>query len=150
MEKKEIAVLRSEIESQIGEIDTIYEKIEERKRFSSQVEVEGLSLWLHHLYCAFEDLFKIVAKAFENNIIDEERYHIELLKRMTLKIEGVRPALLSDGVFRWLDDLRAFRQRLRHSYVYDIDREKVEIVLEHAIKLKNAYKRDVKKFLGNL
>ena len=150
MEKNQIAVVQSEIDAQILEIDTIYEKIDERKGLKNQFELEGLSLWLHHLYCAFEDLFKIVAKAFENNIIDEERYHIELLKRMTYEIDGVRPALLSGPSFKLLDTLRAFRHRLRHAYVYDLDKEKVTVVLDDALKLRALYKKDVGKFIRTL
>lgn len=150
MEKEQIVVLESEMSAQMAEIDKIFDKIEERKGLKNQLEVEGASLWLHHLYCAFEDLFKIVAKAFENNILDEERYHIELLKRMTLRIDEIRPALISNENFKSLDDLRAFRHRLRHAYVYDVEAEKVRNVLNIALKLKDQYKIDVKKFLGEL
>lgn len=38
----------------------------------------------HNLYCAFEDLFKIVAETFENHIQDKSKYHQELLKRMDI------------------------------------------------------------------
>lgn len=150
MEKAQIAVLRSEVDSQLEEIDKIYCRIDERKGLRSQVEVEGLSLWLHHLYCAFEGLFKIIARAFENNIIEEERYHIELLRRMKLRIDGVRPALLSEDGFKLLDNLRAFRHRLRHAYVYDMDVDKVRGVLADALALRDVCRKDVERFFGEL
>jgi hypothetical protein len=55
--------------------------------------MESLGYQLHNLYCAFEDLFKIVSETFENHIQDKSKYHQELLKRMTISIEGVRPPL---------------------------------------------------------
>ncbi len=71
--------------------------------------MKSLGYQLHNLYCAFEDLFEVVAGTFENQIGEEGRYHIELLRRLTVAIEGVRPALLSPECYRLLDNLRAFR-----------------------------------------
>lgn len=150
MEKEEIEVLKSEVNGQIKEIENIYLKLEERSKSSDKYAVESISLWLHHLYSAFEDLFKIIAKAFENSIVDESRYHIELLRRMTIVIDGVRPALLSKEVFPLFDELRSFRHRLRHAYVYDIEVGKVEAVLDVARNLKDLYQKEVDNFFSKL
>lgn len=41
---------------------------------------------------------------------------------MTFEIKGIRPALVGEKSFRLFDNFRAFRHRLRHSYMYDIER----------------------------
>jgi len=150
MGKKEIEVLKSEIAGQITDIDKIYQAIEDRKRCRNKLELESLCLWLHNLYCAFEDLLKIVAKAFENNIMDEERYHIALLKRMTVDIKGVRPALIGTKTFHLMDELRSFRHKIRHMYVFDIDKEKMKPALESALMLREIYQGDIHKFFKRL
>lgn len=150
MDKERLAILRSEIKAQIREIDTIYNKVQERKRKRGKTGVESLGYQLHNLYCAFEDLFKIVADTFENQIQDKSQYHIELLKRMTIPIEGVRPPLLSQEGYYLLDNLRAFRHFFRHAYTYELDERKVKIVLEDAMKLKGLYWQDIKVFLDSL
>jgi hypothetical protein len=97
VESERLTILKAEIESQTKEIENIYEKIEERKREKGIAALESTAYQLHNLYCAFEDLFKIIADAFENHIQDKTQFHIELLKRMTISIEGIRPALLSEA-----------------------------------------------------
>ncbi len=72
-------------------------------------------------YCAFEGLFKTIADFFENTIEEPARYRRELLRRMRLSIEGVRPALLAEGAFKLLDSLRAFRHFFGHAYSYKLD-----------------------------
>ena len=100
MEKAKLTILKAEINRQAEEIAKIYAKIAKRaKGLNSEVAVEGLAYHLHNLYCAFEDLFQIIAEAFENNIEEGRAWHKELLRRMSLTIKGVRPNLIS-GVSR--------------------------------------------------
>ena len=61
----------------------IYVKIEEKlkklkKNPGNEELKDSLAYWLHNLYCAYEDLFKIIAKFFENRIEDPSRFHIQL------------------------------------------------------------------------
>jgi uncharacterized protein YutE (UPF0331/DUF86 family) len=150
MEKERLAVLRSKLKAQEGEIRTIYGKIEERRQTADKAHLESLAYQLHNLYCAFEDLFKMIAGAFENQIEEKDRYHLELLKRMVLTIEGVRPGLLSQESHRLLDNLRAFRHFFRHAYSYELDDRKVRLVLEDANRLKGLYSKEIDHFLDQL
>jgi len=149
MEKERIAILKAEIEAQVGEIEKIYVRLDERSKKKGKAAAESIGYQLHNMYCAFEDLFEIVAKTFENNIHDKGRYHLELLKRMTIAIEGVRPSLLSQEVFVLLDNLRSFRHFFRHAYSYDLDERKVRIVLLDAMKLREMYQKDLSAFVGS-
>jgi len=154
VEEKEINLLKAEIDYQITAIDNVIIKINERKDDYTQNPrfAESLAYQLHNLYCAFEDLFKIVAKFFENTIEDTSRYHIKLLKRMTLDIEGVRPPLISRELCSALDEFRAFRHVFRHAYSYEIDTEKIRLLLEKFEYIQEKYKEDIRHFitlLGN-
>ncbi|MCD6128256.1 hypothetical protein J7J35_00915 [Candidatus Bipolaricaulota bacterium] len=150
MEKERLSTLKAAIEAQLGEIDRVYERIEKRRTGQGPAYIESLAYQLHNLYCAYEDLFKIVAEYFENQIEDETRWHQELLWRMTLSIEGVRPALLSRESFRLLDSLRAFRHFFRHAYTYELDPRKVRLVLEDALAVRKKVLDDVHRFLQAL
>ena len=148
MDEKQLSILCSEIEYQIEIIEAVFDKISDRKQYINDVRgLESLAYQLHNLYSAFEDLFLIIAKHFENTIEDESRYHIELLQRMSIDIKGVRPPLLKRETMNWLDELRAFRHVFRHAYSYEIDKKKLQIVLEAAENLRECYKDDVAKFL---
>ena len=149
MEKKRIAILKAELVAQAGEIEKIYARLDERSKKKGKAAAESIGYQLHNLYCAFEDLFEIVARTFENNIHDKGRYHLELLKRMTIAIQGVRPSLLSEEVFVLLDNLRSFRHFFRHAYSYDLDERKVRIVLADSMKLRHIYQKDLSAFVGS-
>ena len=150
MEEERLSLLRASIEAQSKEIERIFAKVEERRHGKSAVELESLAYQLHNLYCAFEDLFRIVADFFENRIYDRTRYHWELLRRMKLPIEGVRPALLSEESYRLLDSLRAFRHFFRHAYSYELDPRKVALVVEDALELRKVYQQEIERFLAQL
>ena len=150
MEKIELALLKAEIDAQVIEIDHIFTRLAERKKKKGKVAVESIGYQLHNLYCAFEDLFKIIAEGFENHIHDKSRYHVELLRRMTIPIKGVRPPLLRKESSSLLENLRSFRHFFRHAYSYELDERKVKIVLEDAFKLKAVYQQDLNSFLNNL
>jgi uncharacterized protein YutE (UPF0331/DUF86 family) len=147
MDAGRLAVLRAEVEKQVEVIAKIYAKIRERCHSKDVAYLESLGYQLHNLYCAFEDLFKIVARTFENEVADKARYHAELLRRMVLEIKGVRPALITEETATLLDNLRAFRHFFRHAYAYELDPRKLAVVLEDALKLKERYKKEVERFL---
>ncbi|MCK5506132.1 MAG: hypothetical protein KAJ10_13285 [Thermodesulfovibrionia bacterium] len=149
MDKERLTVLKAEIEAQIGEIENIYNKLEERKKEISKIALESTGYQLHNLYCAFEDLFKIIADAFENHIHDKSRYHTELLKRMTMPIEGIRPHLLSRASYTLLNNLRSFRHVFRHAYSYELDVRKVGFVMDDVTELKEIYRKDINAFLDS-
>jgi hypothetical protein len=90
-----------------------------------------------------------VAETFENHIQDKSKYHQELLKRMAISIEGVRPRLLSQECFQLLDNLRSFRHLFRHAYSYELDERKVKIVLDDAFTLKGICRNDIDAFLNS-
>lgn len=151
MDKKRLTILRSEVDYQVKIIETIFQKIADRRRYTDEDRgLESLAYQLHNLYSAFEDLFLIIAKHFENTIEDESRYHIELLQRMAIDIKGVRPALFRMETINLLDELRAFRHVFRHAYSYEIDRKKLQLVLESADMLNECYRDDVAGFLKKL
>ncbi len=104
MEEGRLALLKAAISKQVMLIEQIYDRVEKRKRAESEAELESLGYQLHNLYCAFEDVFKLVAEAFESHIDDVGRYHVQLLWKMSLEIEGVRPSLLSEESVRLLDN----------------------------------------------
>lgn len=150
MEKERLSLLRASIEAQGTEIERIFDKIEDRQRGEGEANLESLGYQLHNLYCAFEDLLKIVADFFENHIEESAHYHRALLWRMKMPIDGVRPAFLSKESYKLLDSLRAFRYVFRHAYSYELDSKKLALVVEDALKLRGLYRVEIDRFLEQL
>lgn len=153
MEPVSLKVLQAEVEAQLKKIEQVYAELEDRAgqmRPDTPGQIESTAYQLHNLYSAIEDLLKIVAKAFENSITDLSRWHTELLRRMTLDIQGVRPALLSTESADLLNELRAFRHFFRHTYSVRLDFRRVEQNLLIARQVRPLLPRDVIAFLGSL
>ena len=150
MDKERLAILEASIKEQLKLIKKLHEEIKKKiDNFKSSPEaIDSMAYKLHNLYCAYEELFEIVADFFENQI-EGIRYHINLLRRMKLYIEGIRPNLISEDVYLLLDELRKFRHFFRHAYGVELDPGKVERIAEIAIKIESLFEKDLNKFLNS-
>ena len=79
------------------------------------LDYAALGYTIHNIYCLMENYFLRIAKTFENNI-EGESWHRDLVRRMTLDIEGLRPAFLDDTTALAIDELRSFRHVFRNAY----------------------------------
>lgn len=153
MDPVRLKVLEAEVKAQWSNIRQVYTDLEDRAgqmRPESPALIESTAYQLHNLYNAIEDLFKIIAGAFENSVTDLSQWHTELLRRMTLDISGVRPALLSQESADLLNELRAFRRFFRHVYSQSLDLARVEQNVRVARKAKPPLARDAAQFLAAL
>ncbi|NSW76900.1 MAG: hypothetical protein HPY68_09060 [Candidatus Atribacteria bacterium] len=97
-----------------------------KKDTATEEETVYLGYLLHNLYCALEDLFREIAKTFENTVDEDPlRFHRQLLKRMSLEVPRIRPRVITPESYEILDELRGFRHIFRHSYAYSLSPEKV-------------------------
>lgn len=114
------SILIGYLDKQLTLVNKLYKEIinlnveEYDKRFV-------FSLKTQQFYTAIEDLFKQIAKAFENHIENLESFHKELLIRMNTEIPNIRPKVLSVKSLVLLDKLRSFRHFIRHAYDCELD-----------------------------
>ena len=66
------------------------------------------------------------------NIDDEQGWHSALLSRLSIKIDGVRPALIPHESKPPLQELKSFRPVFIHAYDLELDPEKLALVLKYA------------------
>lgn len=149
--EERLNVFLAELDAQWREILTLYSSIEKktaqlRMDMKNEDLTDSLAYKLHNLYSAYEDMFKMVARFFENQIEDMSRYHADLLKRMCIEIKGIRPHFLSEDCFIMLDELRGFRHVFRHAYSYALDSERIINLSERSLKLKDAFAQDYTNF----
>lgn len=139
------AILLGYFDKQLVFVYKIYEEITTvdlhiyDKRFLFAIRVQ-------QFYTAIEDLFKQVAKAFENHIENMTHFHKELLLRVNTEIPGVRPLVIGKDSLSLLDKLRSFRHFIRHAYDCELDEKELKTLQE---KLKNEWlfvKLDFEKF----
>lgn len=92
-----------------------------------ELDWAALAYTIHNIYNALEAYFLRVSKFFENEL-DDNAWHRQLLWRMTLHIEGVRPRLMDRDLAREIDELRSFRHVFRNLYDNRLDPQRVRLV----------------------
>jgi len=130
-----LKILKSEILDSVKKSNELDKKLSKLKpdNISTATSEDTLILtgyYLSGIYATFEEMFVRVAKEFENKIEDPTKWYFELLNRMALEIEEVRPAFLSKKSRDCLDELRKFRHVYRFSYAFELDWEKMLIAVK--------------------
>lgn len=153
--RERIALFVSELDLQISEIEAIYRKLDNKQHLLQDSEprsedVESTGYWLHNLYNAFEDLFHLVARYWENEINQNGSEHKNLLRRMRVEIQGFRPALISEKTFQHLDELRGFRHVFRHAYSHGLDEERVLMLLRRTLQHQDLVMQDLHAFRSRI
>lgn len=119
------------------------------RRFE-QGSPEGNDSSAHHVvrfYNVVEQMALRVAKVFENAVDDEKGWHTELIRRLSIRISGVRPPLFSEDLRQPLHELRAFRHVFVHAYDLELDPEKLALVLKYGRLVADALPKLVVKFV---
>ena len=149
--KDDIERLRAELKYDTEQIETLHssnQKAAERIKAGAvdYLDYAALGYTIHNLFSLMENGCFRIAKFFENNL-SESTWHKELLDRMRLNIEGVRPAFLDDETYYLLDDLRAFRHLFRNLYARPIDADKILLIQKKVPDAITGFKEAVKKYL---
>lgn len=132
-----IEQLRAELRQDLAFIVGNYEKNREMTARVNAAESDdeflyaALGYTIHNLYNAIESYFYRVAKFFENEL-GEADWHKTLVDRMTLDIQGLRPAVIDLEAARTIDELRRFRHLFRNLYKTPLIPAKVRFANEAA------------------
>jgi len=92
-------------------------------------DVAAAAYVLHNIYGALENTFEQISRTFENHITDPVQWHRELLTKMFLEIPKIRPAVIPQDLRGVLNDLSGFRHVFRHAYEYELDPEKIALLI---------------------
>jgi len=152
MEYDKVAGLRAELMAQWRLIQRVYERLGDRLEsgLETPTQRDSVAYQIHNLYCAVEDLLKLVANAFENQIGSRGEWHRTLLLRLSQPVQGIRPALLSESTFDVLNRLRGFRHFVRHGYGAEIEINQLRTNLELSNQLEVLLHQDLEHFLNQL
>lgn len=100
-------------------------------------------------YTCLETLFLRISRYFENNL-QSERWHADLLHKMTLQIEDLRIPVISDSTCAILEEFLRFRHFRRYYFQFDYDWDKLEYLEKKFQQLHDPLAADLdgfKKFL---
>ncbi|MGD1950698.1 MAG: hypothetical protein ACFB14_13790 [Leptolyngbyaceae cyanobacterium] len=152
MERERLAGLTAEINGQWRLIARVSHRLQERvnKTLDTPEQFDSVAYQIHNLYCSIEDLLKLIASAFENQVGTGSEWHRVLLLRLSQPVDGIRPAFLSEESFDLLNQLRSFRHMFRHAYGTDIKLRQLEPNIDMALQVSRLISEDIKQFLEDL
>lgn len=152
MDRNRIAALTAEMRAQFRLMERVNLKLDARVKdgLDTPAQLESVAYQIHNLYCAVEDLLKLIASAFENNIGSGGGWHQALLLRMSQPVDGIRPAFLSEATLDVMNRLRNFRHMFRHAYGADIELDQLRANLVAGQKLYDLIAQDIDRFLLQL
>lgn len=132
MDRVGLQTLKDELLADAAEAASALELARQRQQTPGPAGLEAAGFQLSRLYNIVEQMAVRVAKAFENNIDDESRWHTELMRRLSLEIKSVRPPLWLPALTAPLGHLRGFRHIFNHAYDLAIDPERLALVVRDA------------------
>ncbi|HEX6386336.1 MAG TPA: hypothetical protein VF177_16820 [Anaerolineae bacterium] len=145
---EQIRLLQAEIRDDLEAIKNAYIALNNVSRRELDAETSIIvGYYLHVIYGLFENLFTRIATLFGNRLNDQAQWHTQLLRRMTLEVQEVRPRVISDEAYQHLDELRRFRHLFRNAYLLRFDLDRLALVLRDAQQLEQLYERDLETFL---
>ncbi|MBN1348860.1 hypothetical protein JXJ21_05580 [candidate division KSB1 bacterium] len=97
-------------------------------------------------YTCLETIFFRISQFFENDL-SKEKWHQDLLEKMTLNIEGVRTAVISGSTHQMLLELLKFRHFKRYYFELNYDWDKLEFIQKKFVQAVENVKRDLSAFL---
>lgn len=109
----------------------------------------AIGYFVHNFYNGCENIFRSVARFFENDLGSDAR-HADLLKRMKLEVAGYRSPVIGEDLFRRLDDFRAFRHKFRHCYGFELDWEKERLIARRLRPTARLFREEIHRFLKSL
>jgi len=150
------SLLKADIKDELAKIAMIvaeYKKHETTVAFPSEkvsfYHRGAIGYILHNFYNGCENIFKSIAKYFENDL-GPQSWHKNLLKRMRIEVPGFRPRVINEELYLLLDDFRSFRHKFRHTYAFELDWEREQLVARKLSNTAEMFEHQINNFLKHL
>ena len=81
---------------------------------------------LHDFYTGVEKIFRRIAVRIDQDLPTEEDWHIQLLQRMAVQVEGIRPQVIDENLESNLEEYLRFRHLFRNIYGFELKWERCQ------------------------
>jgi uncharacterized protein YutE (UPF0331/DUF86 family) len=149
--REEIPVLIAEIKDELSRLETLAKKLSSQKgKLDSEEITESAALRLHNFYSGCERIFQLIAAEVNGFTPETFDWHKRLLSQVALDVKGVRPAVISRDTRQRLEELLRFRHVVRNIYGFELDPERVEKLVDVAVKVFPAFEDEINAFTAFL
>lgn len=123
------------------EIKETYEKISEYPELKT-ILFESLALKLHNFYTGCERIFQIIADELNGGKPSSFDWH----RRMANE-QCDRPCVITKNTAKQLKDYLGFRHIVRNIYGFELDIERLEILVKNYFHVWHNFREDINNFL---
>ena len=120
-----------------------------KKQPPTPVERSALAIMLHGFYNGVENIFKRIAVEYEGRIPDGAAAHRDLLDLMTQATPD-RHRAISESLCDTLDPYLDFRHMLRHAYSFQLQWEKMEMLVAECESVLSRFDAEIDAFLAKM
>ena len=150
---KKFILLKHQIEEELAELTQVVNKIERMynivklgKAEDLSVYTDSLALNLHGFYSGIEKILETIAEKTGEGRPEGGKWHKELLQQVSFPVEGIRPPALSSETRKNLEGYLDFRHRVRNIYAYNIDFDKMELLIKQVRTTFDMFNSDMNNF----
>ena len=150
-----IKTLVSEIEFEKKKIIELNENLKLLKlknkdlKTPDKFDVSAYGYILHNFYNGVENIIKNISKVFGNNV-DKNQWHSDLLKKMIIEVKDIRPQVISEKVYLKLIDYKNFRHFFRNAYLFELDWDKMEYLVNDLENIINNFFDEIELFCAKI
>jgi hypothetical protein len=116
MDAAGLIVLLAELDADSAVASDAARKASQRISEDALGHLEACAYELARLYNVLEKIFERICEQFENHFERRGDYHERLIQRLSLDLEGIRPAFIPKGRVQAIRELKGFRHVTRHAY----------------------------------
>lgn len=155
MTKNNLRVFEKEIEKELKDLDRLDTEMTEVLNHPnpSFLETRAAGSILHDFYSGIEKIFKRIAFRIDRDVPSGEDWHTDLLMRMSISLEDIRPKVISESLQERLSDYLRFRHLFRNIYGFELKWVRCEtlgIMLSETLSIFKAEINEFLKFIDSL
>lgn len=128
------------------EIRETYDKIPQYPELNTML-FESLALKLHNFYTGCERIFQIIADELNGGKPSSFDCHRRLLERMANE-QSDRPCVITKNTAKQLKDYLGFRDMVRNIYGFELDVDRLEVLVNNYFTVWHNFREDINNFLG--
>jgi len=148
--KNTLLILKTEIEKELRDLERLRDEMSEVLKHPdpSFLETRAAGSILHDFYSGIEKIFRRIAAKIDRDIPSDEDWHTELLIRMSMSIDNIRPPVISVGLKEQLGEYLRFRHLFRNIYGFELKWERCKTLGIMMMEILKTFTEEIRKFLG--
>ena len=147
------AALKSDIDRELQSLERLTRELDEILAIppeGSVARVRAAGSVLHDFYTGVEKIFRRIAVRIDQDLPVGEDWHIQLLQRMAVLVEGIRPQVIDEPLGNNLEEYLRFRHLFRNIYGFELKWDRCQPLVENLDKTFSNFKDQIDRFKGFL